>query len=132
MLLSRAMIATPHIAGYSVLSKRRGVEMIYQLALQAGVISTQLASMHAISPQRLYITDPSASWQSIVLRCFDPSVLTENMKQTLSAANHVGTAFDKLREDFNQRYEFSDVEVVADGLQDADRKILAALGFWFA
>ncbi len=106
-IVQRALIATPHIAGYSVQSKMRGIEMIYQKALAQHVIPHQ--QLNKIQFPRCKMTAELSSplWQDAVLKIFNPLVLTEKMKGSLAENPN---QFDWLRKNFNDRYEFAFVD----------------------
>lgn len=124
-ILERAMIATPHIAGYSVQSKMRGIAMIYHTACQLGIISPK-----AIAPnlphQDLSFSEGHHAWQDIVLGIFNPLILTAMMRSTLFEAENHGEIFDKLRHDFNYRYEFAYSNIKGVDLKAEDQRILTA------
>jgi erythronate-4-phosphate dehydrogenase len=128
-VLAQATIATPHIAGYSVQSKLRGIEMAYQAAVAKKIIPA-IASLLKMEKLTLDFAGADVNWRDVVLKVFDPRVETERMKNAL-IANDSDKTFDDLRKNFNKRYEFGFVEVRNAKLSDEDQKILSALGFLF-
>jgi erythronate-4-phosphate dehydrogenase len=125
-LLANAYIATPHIAGYSVQSKLRGIQMIYEKALQLGVIPKQSFNILKLPILPLIFDGAPHSWQEVVLAVFDPLAYTDVMKNTLMEDfNH----FDWLRKTFNYRHEFAYVKLQNLNISPNDQSILRILGF---
>lgn len=86
-ILRHAIIATPHIAGYSIQSKNRGIAMIYQQVCERKMITPK--------PNALQLSSrPSAS-------LFNPKVITRTMKKMLDVA-HPAEYFDALRLQWNE------------------------------
>lgn len=128
--LERATLTTPHIAGYSVQSKMRGVEMIYQAACHAGVIKPEGHQQMQLPRQNLGYSGTQHRWQDIVLGVFNPVVMTAMMRSTLLPAEHKDVVFDELRNRFDYRHEFAYTDI--PGLRvpnPQDVRILARLGF---
>jgi erythronate-4-phosphate dehydrogenase len=104
-VLQKAMIATPHIAGYSVQSKYRGTEMIYDAAVQQNIISN-----HSISkphyPRR--VISQTNDWRDLMLTLYDPRITTQQMKEAIAKETH---NFDDLRKHFPDRYELGFVDI---------------------
>jgi erythronate-4-phosphate dehydrogenase len=101
-VLQKAVIATPHIAGYSLQSKYRGIEMIYQ------DFTKQMVTEIKYPTKTISLNDTDADWRDVVLQIFDPRVETERMKKTLLEDP---SAFDRLRKSFVDRYEFGFVKI---------------------
>ncbi len=126
-VLQPAVLATPHIAGYSIQSKYRGIEMLYQAALQQKRIP-------AVSQEVTYPTHTisfahrSVDWRDVVLSIFDPALMTQTMKQRLMEDVD---AFDVLRKEFNERHEFGFVKVSDAILTKSDLNVLTFLGLLF-
>lgn len=137
-ILRRADIATPHIAGYSVESKRRGIEMLYQAARLRGLIKE---AAHPL-PQLSYVIQQNYrqahTWQDIVLNVFDPLELTKNMQQIFLSSSissqQKADFFDRMRREFRQRHEFSFsmIDSGATNLSTEDKQTLKKLGFTFS
>jgi erythronate-4-phosphate dehydrogenase len=117
-ILAQAVIATPHIAGYSVQSKMRGIEMIYQRACQKKFIQSQPIKPLAMPRQELAFAGAKHHWQDIVLGVFNPLVMTTLMRTS--------SGFDELRHQFNYRHEFAFTSVKAD-LLGVDKEIIDGL-----
>lgn len=131
LLLQQALIATPHIAGYSVQSKWRGIEMIYRAVCDSGILpDREIIPSHA-TRHTMEFSERATSWQEVVLGVFNPILLTALMRAQLSAAASPGVQFDELRASVNYRQEFKYVNLVAKGLSAKDKQLLQALGFIF-
>lgn len=127
IILDLTTVATPHIAGYSVQSKIRGIEMIYQAALQYGFISpSQLAPVYP--RQTISLPQQVVDWRAVVLAVYDPAVTTQEMKQAW-VENACGATFDRLRRSFQERHEWAYVDVQGGVIASEDKMILEALGF---
>lgn len=127
MLLYRALLATPHIAGYSIQSKIRGIDMIYKIACEQGVIQTKSLSPIPMPEQRLEFAGEALGWRDIVLGILNPQVMTNMMRAILLPAESPGPLFDKMRNDFNYRHEFKFTSVLAH-IPDEDRSLLSQMG----
>lgn len=108
-VLLAATIASPHIAGHSIQSKYRGIDMIYKLALQQGIIPDNGISSIAFPKQKISFTGREVDWRDVVLAIYDPLEMTKLMKQAfLEEGNGV---FDKLRKHFIRGCEFEFVDI---------------------
>jgi erythronate-4-phosphate dehydrogenase len=125
-ILSQALIATPHIAGYSVQSKIRGIDMIYRIACEAGIIQEKPVAPAAMTKQHLAFSEVQC-WQDIVLGVFNPLIITDMMRTLLMPDDEHGKRFDEMRNEFNYRYELAYTRVNAE-LSAEDAALLAALG----
>lgn len=128
-IMEHAAIATPHIAGYSVQSKVRGMEMLYQAACKQGIIAPQATAPLAMPRQELNYSGTQHHWQDIVLGVFNPVVMTSMMRTTILPAEHHGVVFDELRNRFQYRHEFAYTSVPGLVIPDAEVRILVHLGF---
>lgn len=129
-VLEQACIATPHIAGYSVQSKIRGIDMIYQLACEKKIIAPQAITPINMPCQQLAFAGVNHHWQDIVLGAFNPLILTAMMKTTLLPSNDYGHLFDEMRNQFNYRHELG-YTVVDAQLNDEEKCLLEKLGVTF-
>ncbi len=103
-ILKKAVIATPHIAGYSVQSKIRGIEMIYEKAVAMHIIPKTDISP-ALYPRKKL---PKAD----ALMIFNPLEYSNEVKKALLSREKT---FDELRKAFNNRYEFQFIQWVPEG-----------------
>jgi erythronate-4-phosphate dehydrogenase len=127
-ILSKATLATPHIAGYSVQSKQRGAKMIYEIACAKQYISPA-PTVPVIADQKKILSGAFQTWQEVVLGVFNPLPLTGIMQTILPASLRYGEDFDNMRHHFHDRYEFDYVEVRSDALSAEDCAQLARLQF---
>lgn len=129
IMLERATLVTPHIAGYSVQSKVRGIEMIYAAACKHGIITAQDTPPIVMPRQSLRYSGKNHHWQDIVLGVFNPVVMTSMMNTMILPAQHHGVIFDELRNRFQHRHEFAYTSIPGLEVPDSDVRILAHLGF---
>lgn len=127
-VLERAIIATPHIAGYSAQSKMRGIDMIYHAACEKNMIQPQSIEPVLSAQHTLAFRERKYDWQSVVLGIFNPLILTSMMRMKISAAEDKGHAFDEMRNQFNYRQEFASTLVEGVQLDEQDAGIVTALG----
>jgi erythronate-4-phosphate dehydrogenase len=102
-ILQNAFLATPHIAGYSVQSKYRGIDMIYQAVLRMQLLSGVPLSPIPYPTKAIPMNRELSSWQEWALAIYDPMQTTVEMKESL--LNNTKT-FDELRKQFVDRYEW--------------------------
>lgn len=113
-LLSRATLATPHIAGYSFDGKVRGTEMIYQAVCQFLKTSPKWhAQLPAAAIQRLSFSEQLEPQQAIataILTNYD--VRRDDAKLRLIAQQpYPANYFDQLRKTYPIRREFSSLAI---------------------
>lgn len=126
-VLEQALIATPHIAGYSVQSKLRGTDMIYHAACAQGFLSAG-DHVHVEMPtQTLTFAGSNHHWQDVVLGIFNPLIMTAMMRTALEQ-DQDGHEFDHLRNSFNYRHEFSATTIKGVHLSETDKVCLQGLG----
>ena len=101
-LLNRCLIATPHIAGYSLMAKQRATRIMHRNI--CGVLNITPPPENSMEAQPISIT--SKNWQSEVLQIFDPLVETEKMKKTLEVGSNICKRFITLRKQYSFRNEF--------------------------
>ncbi|MDX1900515.1 MAG: 4-phosphoerythronate dehydrogenase [Gammaproteobacteria bacterium] len=125
-ILESALIATPHIAGYSVQAKNRGTEMIFTalskwLSNKIHLTSNPLPE----NPHIILCENEKMDWQDVVLKIFDPRKLTEQMQFIMpSGYEH----FDWLRKNFTQRQEFSAIQIKEITISVEQKILLEKLG----
>ena len=128
LILEKAYIGTPHIAGYSVQSKIRGIDMIYKIGCARGFIQSQSKSPINMPHQQFTFSTDQLGWQDIILDIFNPLVMTEKMRSTLLSTPDSGLLFDEMRNQFNFRTEFSFADIKINNLSNEDNDILLKLG----
>ncbi len=108
-VLLNTMIASPHIAGHSVQSKYRGMEMIYHDAIQQGIIPDKKIIDPEFPRTEISFEGKFADWRDIVLAIYNPLDVTRLMKK---AYREEGDGiFDLLRKRFNRGHEFAFVNL---------------------
>ncbi len=127
-VLNRALIATPHIAGYSVQSKIRGIEMIYQAACAHKIIEPTSKLPLEMPTQALSFSGAHHHWQDIVLGVFNPLILTAMMRAELLPETADSHLFDEMRNKFNYRHEFRYTNIVGAEIEEQDQMLLTQLG----
>jgi erythronate-4-phosphate dehydrogenase len=126
-ILKKALIATPHIAGYSLQSKQRGIAELHQIMIEKKIIADKKINVSTIPKYKLTLTR-QCSWQDIVLEVFNPLLMTDIMRGHILISQHPEAAFDQLRNQFQERYEFASVELTGQ-VEAQDKMILKELGF---
>jgi len=126
-VLEKAYLATPHIAGYSVQSKIRGIDMIYRLFCENNIIMPHAIAPVTLPRQQLFFSGMNHHWQDIVLGVFNPRIMTAMMRDILLPSQDAGVRFDEMRNQFNYRHEFGFTDIHAQVLPD-DRQLLQKLG----
>lgn len=127
-ILDKTLLATPHIAGYSVQSKIRGIDSIYRAACELGIIMPKAITPKSMPTQRLEFSLQPHHWQDIVLGVFNPLVMTAMMRYQLLNEDRGGRVFDEMRNQFNYRHEFAFTEVSGNSLDEQVIIILRKLG----
>lgn len=123
-IVEKTLIATPHIAGYSVQSKYRSMEMLYQAALAAEIIKAEKINPLPYPHKKISLENSIIPWQEVLLKIFDPVSTSQNMKKVLSLQLDT---FDNLRKNFQDRYEWDYVECKQLQLTSEDRVLLEKL-----
>lgn len=129
-ILEKSCIATPHIAGYSLQSKARGIDMIYQAACKKNIIPKKLMAPFKKPNQILHFSGLQLRWYDIVLGIFNPDLLTSMMQNILLPSKHLGPLFDAMRNEFNYRHELTNTRVIAPHIVFTDRPLLKQLGLF--
>lgn len=128
-ILDTALIATPHIAGYTMQSKYRGTEMIYQAALRNSIIPDLQVATVPYLKKTLVFNENKVDWRDVILQIYDPFITTQQMKEKI--IENKGKAFDLLRKHFisqAERCELGYVEIESVTLDEKDRLLLQRLG----
>lgn len=140
-ILRSTLIASPHMAGYSVQCRYRGIEMIYRALCEKGLVKPKITDVSLSLPRnKLYFDHRRLTWQEVVLAHFNPLSVTEAMKKCLLEENVLlkepkkcATLFDKLRQQYIgagiERHEFAYTTISQVRLSAQDRDVLTQLGF---
>lgn len=107
-ILSQALIATPHIAGYSVEAKLQGAFILYEKAC-AFFQKPAIFSDHDSFSSKVNLMIQSPHWEDIILQIYDPLQDTIQMQRDLLVAKNVAHNFDILRKHYPRRHEFKSV-----------------------
>jgi erythronate-4-phosphate dehydrogenase len=108
-ILAAATIASPHIAGHSIQSKYRGIQMIYQAAIEKAIIPTKNIPDIPFPTTTISLSNKPIDWRDVILAVYDPLAITKQMKQAfLEEGDHV---FDQLRQRFKRGSEFEFISV---------------------
>jgi erythronate-4-phosphate dehydrogenase len=135
-LLERALVATPHIAGYSLDGKVAGARTVAEAASRHFEIplSPPDLPLPPAEPERIEIDAESHDADSILGRLVLTAYPIERDDQALRATMnesppHRGKAFAALRRDYPTRREFAATMVHLRGANDELRRRVRALGF---
>lgn len=136
-LLERVVLGTPHIAGYSLDGKLRGTEMIYRAAceyLGTAVTWDVRRVLPPVAPLDVSAATGGADIEALaraaVLGCYDVRRDDERLRRLFElAADGWPAYFDRLRKDYPVRREFAATPLLHGPLSDAQRRMLAGLGF---
>jgi erythronate-4-phosphate dehydrogenase len=106
-LLARCTLGTPHIAGYALDGKLRGVAQVH--AALCAFLGVQETLVEALAlPPAGTLDAGCADWKQAALRCYDLRADDERLRAAVSADPGVrGAAFDRLRREYPVRREFS-------------------------
>lgn len=126
-LLTVANITTPHIAGYSVQSKWRGIDMIYREMLALKLVPT-MPSPITMPEQVLSFAGENHTWAEVVLGVFNPVIMTTLMREQLLSFDHPAKTFDQLRNEFTYRHEFAHTQLAGVHLSEGDLAVVRGLG----
>lgn len=129
------VIATPHIAGYSLDGRRRGTAQIYQalcefLGSDAAVQLDTLLPKPWLGEVTLSAdTDPAWALAMLCRGVYDPRRDDADFRRSLSEdSDKQRLAFDRLRKDYPPRREIEGLRVHIDGPAPALERIVTALG----
>ena len=128
-VLKQALVATPHVAGYSLQSKWRGTTMLYTAYCQWKNIPERPCPWPEEPPQ---LQLSAQTWQEAVVELYDPFLDTQRTKAALLSATNIGAAFDLLRKNYPLRHEFDFPLFSGPNLLPADKTKLTRLGFRFS
>lgn len=125
-LLTLASIITPHIAGYSVQSKLRGIDMLYRDMIQLKLVP-DVPAPFSMPEQTLTFAGENHTWAEVVLGVFNPVIMTTLMREQLLSSDHPAKIFDVLRNEFTYRHEFGFTQVAGVNLAEPDLTIVQGL-----
>ncbi|MHC8408052.1 4-phosphoerythronate dehydrogenase PdxB [Pseudomonas sp. TMB3-21] len=134
-LADLCVLATPHIAGYSLDGKQRGTAQIYQaycdfLGQPASVSLNQLLPQPWLSQVTLHAgADPAWALAMLCRGVYDPRRDDADFRRSLvGSVTEQRAAFDVLRKQYPSRREIDGLQVRIEGESAELRKIVLALG----
>jgi len=134
-LAELCVIATPHIAGYSLDGKQRGTAQIYQAFCQflgqpAKVTLDELLPAPWLAQVHLNAScDPAWALAMVCRGVYDPRRDDADFRRSLVVSGaEQRTAFDLLRKHYPERREIDGLKVRIEGESPALRQMVAALG----
>lgn len=132
-LIKHCLLATPHIAGYSLEGKSRGTEMLYQAWCQhlGKEPSVKLEALLPKVPLARLELDASCGVEEACRRaahlCYHPLADSWRLLQALKTTSATEKVYQALRKNYPIRREFSSLKVKAATKEQASA--LKALGF---
>ncbi|UQS17326.1 4-phosphoerythronate dehydrogenase PdxB [Pseudomonas sp. HS6] len=134
-LAELCVLATPHIAGYSLDGKQRGTAQIYQaycefIGKPASIQLGDLLPAPWLSEVSLHAdSDPAWALAMLCRGVYDPRRDDADFRRTLlGSVGEQRAAFDVLRKQYPVRREIEGLKVRIDGDSPALRQIVTALG----
>ncbi|GLR62582.1 4-phosphoerythronate dehydrogenase [Marinospirillum insulare] len=132
-LITHCLLATPHIAGYSLEGKSRGTEMLYQAwCMHLGIEpEVTLAELLPVPPVDLLSLDTACGVEEACRRaahlCYHPLNDSWRLLKALKTNAASAGVYQALRKNYPIRREFSSLKVKAANPEQASA--LKALGF---
>ena len=134
-LAELCVLATPHIAGYSLDGKQRGTAQIYQaycefIGQPANIQLSDLLPAPWLSEVSLHAdSDPEWALAMLCRGVYDPRRDDADFRRSLvGSVAEQRAAFDVLRKQYPVRREIEGLKVRIEGASPALRQIVAALG----
>lgn len=138
-ILQASLLATPHLAGYSVQCRYRGIDMMYRALCELQLIRPTEKTLPLLPTTKFSFKNRHMTWQEVVLAIFNPLTVTQVMREVLSAENVLlkepgkcATLFDELRQQYIgdqiKRHEFGFTTISEVHLDEKDRYALTQLG----
>ncbi len=133
-LLSRAAVATPHIAGYSIEGKFKGTQMIYRALCEYVEISPHRIELEQQPRNRVLPLEETVGLNrdeklhTLVRYAYDIEADSRILKNLQHEAE-TPAAFTRYRKNYPERHEFSSYCVAAPASPGSLRSVAEALGF---
>tara|TARA_R110000868_G_scaffold52742_5_gene166184 strand:+ start:6235 stop:7377 length:1143 start_codon:yes stop_codon:yes gene_type:complete len=134
-LMHRCMLATPHIAGYSLDGKMRGTEMIYQAVCEYfGLPMRRKLGQFLPEPgiRRVNFSDQvplNQALRTAIRAAYEVRVDDGKMRSAMSRAEDVKQTFDQLRRDYPLRRDIPTMKVGVPAKCVDLQQLLASAGF---
>lgn len=129
--LKLALLASPHIAGYSLDGRLKGTEMIYQAACRHFGIRPSWQIPEVLKPEKLTIESPARGSQALyqtILKAYNPEADDRRLR-ALPADIPMRKHFQSLRQNYPERREFRHFSVAGAQDNDALTAALIKTGF---
>jgi len=132
-LLSRVDIASPHIAGYSLDAKLNATEILANKVYEYFHYEKHWKIVNAKEKIKEFLSyDASViSFKDIcklILLAYNPIIDTENLRNKKNTI--LKTHFDKLRKNYNHRFEWSHYDLSHIKMNDDSKIVLEGLDFY--
>ncbi len=136
-LLTRASIATPHIAGYSMDGKLRAIQCVFEQVCEILGINSQYAELQEVFPpydnREIAIGEDQSDIEAVELAVLasydvrsDAATLRRILEENISERE---SYFDELRNNYPIRREFSSLGIALKNEAESLRQKLLTLGF---
>ena len=108
-LMEKLLLATPHIAGYSVEGKARGTEMLAEAfkGLTDADEDTFTGQAKTLSKFSAVATVAAETLGELILSSYDVAQDDQRMRAEMASSSDLSLTFDQLRKQYPQRHEFS-------------------------
>lgn len=132
-LIKQCLLATPHIAGYSLEGKSRGTEMLYQAWCQHLGIEPKIKLAELLPAVPVALLELSADCEAeeacrrAAHLCYQPLNDSWRLLQALKANRATPEVYQQLRKNYPVRREFSSLNIKV--ANQAQASALRALGF---
>lgn len=126
VLVSKALIATPHIAGYSQLAKVSAAQIITGKLLE--FINSDMPQRSSIADLKLHPTKANGDVWEAVKVAFDVESISNEFKREVQKGLSE-KAFDSMRKQIANRKEFRELVVDGSEFNEEGVNALKALGF---
>ena len=134
-LMDQCLLATPHIAGYSLDGKMRGTEMIYQAACEFfGVPVRRKLGQFLPEPgiKRVNFSDQvplNQALRTAIRACYEVRVDDGLMRSRLHRARDIKSAFDEMRRNYPLRRDIPTMKVGVPSKCVELQQLLESAGF---
>ena len=127
-IMEDCFIASPHVAGYSLQSKWRGTQMVYQSAAKYFGWNVDKKVNY---PVKAPVVDLEGldKWYDVVIKLYNAFDDSNHTKEMLKKSRNISQTFDQLRKNYPLRHEFSFPEFQNAMMPSSELAILKNLGF---
>jgi len=134
-LMANVLLATPHIAGYSIEGKIRGTAMLAEAygrwCIEQGVVYAS-DGLPQTEQQNIASVLTEATLNQLILASYDVAVDDRIMREAMArcASGDVAEAFDRLRKDYPERHEFAHFQIGSESRESQIKAQALAVGFY--